>query len=388
MIYLDWASTAPPIGKILDDSRALAQEFFANPSSVHSAGKAARAQIEQARDVCGRYLDVPPEDIYFTAGGTEANNIVFTSLLNRKFKGSVVVSGIEHPSVYEPARLLEGAGHTVQFIKAESTGIVDPERFAAAVGNDTVLAALMLVNNETGAIEPVKEACRLIRGKESRNSRRLHIHTDAVQAFGKMKISPGDLGVDSLSASGHKIGAPRGAGLLYLSSKLETVFRGGGQENGVRPGTENLQAICGLAKAVEIWETGRDDWIREAWRLRRLILQRISRIPGARLLDSSYVDSTESYLPFIVMASFPPIPGEVLVRVMSDRGFAISTGSACSARGKKNLRVIRNTGADDAFAESAVRISFGPETAASDCEVFCDALEVEARTLAGQIGIG
>ncbi len=386
MIYLDWAAAAPPIPEVLESSSEKARELFANPSSLHSAGKASRRCIEEARSTCATYLGVLPERIFFTSSGTESNNIVVTSFLTRRSRGSVVISGIEHPSLFEAVKLLENLKFTVRYIRAESDGTVDPERFAGCVEKDTVLASLMLANNETGAVQDVSGVSRLIRKKELAFSRHVHIHTDAVQAFGKLPLSIEDLGVDSLSASGHKLGAPRGAGLLYLARPLEAVYRGGGQEEGVRPGTENLQAIFGFAKALELWGEKRDQWIEKARSLKRFIIKNISQIPAARFPVSIPAESHDRYLPFIVHASFPPVPGEVLVRVMSDKGFAISTGSACSARGKKNLRVLENMGVDRKVAESAVRISIGPETTEDDCAKFCSILKREAATLAGRIG--
>ncbi|MBN1685929.1 MAG: cysteine desulfurase [Spirochaetales bacterium] len=385
MIYLDWAATAPPIPDIHVEACETALELFANPSSVHGPGKAARECIEQARETCAGTLGVAPSNIFFTAGGTESNNIVLSSLLARKAGGSVVLTGIEHPSVYEPANALKHAGFVLRHVKAGPGGIVDPERFAAAVDDTTVLAAVMLVNNETGAIQPVKTISRLIREKESLFSRHVHVHTDAVQAFGKWKLRCADLGIDSLSASGHKLGGPRGAGVLYLGRPLTVVHRGGEQEGGVRPGTENLQAIFGLQRAIERWEAEREKWFSRARELRRFILERVSRLGGARLLVQPDNGSEDDYSPFIMTISFPPIPGEVLVRVMNDRGFAVSTGSACSSRGKKSLRVLTNSGTDDAFAQSAIRVSIGPETKHSDCEAFCGALESETRLFIGKM---
>ncbi len=385
MIYLDWAATAPPIPEIQSEASGKAGELFANPSSPHALGKAARSCIEGARDICASSLDTGSRNIFFSSSGTESNNIIFSSLLGRKSRGSVVVTGIEHPSVYEPARSLERAGFAVKYIQADSNGVVDPERFAAAVDEETVLAAIMLVNNETGAIQPVGAISRLIREKESHPGR-VHIHTDAVQAFGKIKISCKELGVDSLSASAHKIGALRGAGILFLGRPIETIYRGGEQEGGVRAGTENLQAIFGLGRAVTVWENRREEWNNQARELRTLILDHVSGIPGARLFDPGYRNSDNDYSPYIISVSFPPIPGEVLVRVMSDRGFAISTGSACSSKGKKNLRVLKNMGIDTDFARSAIRVSTGTGTRISDCETFCSALERETTALRTQIG--
>ncbi len=388
MIYLDWAATAPPTPEMHRCASEKAAELFANPSSTHQAGKAARACIEEARETCAGFLKTDRKNIYFTSGGSESNNVVLTSPLSRDGRGTVVVAGIEHPSVYEPVLMLQKCGYTVKFIKAETSGIIDPEKFTAGVSGDTIMASVMLVNNETGAVQPVSTISKLIKHKMGSRSRRVHLHCDAVQAFGKMDVSAEELGVDSLSASGHKLGAPRGAGVLFLQHPLESIYRGGGQENGVRPGTENLHAIYGLGKALEGWSKQRSEWVSHAGELRAFLLGRISKIPRTAFIDPVYLTPDPRYSPFVMLVSFPPIPGEVLVRVMSDRGFAISTGSACSSRGKKNLRVLRQMGIDDRFAESAVRISTGPGTKYSDCVSFCDALEGEVVNLMSQMGSG
>ena len=386
MIDLDWAATAPLNPEVQKRAGEKALELFANPSSTHHLGKAARLCIEESREKCAGGLNTDPESIYFTSGGSESNNIVFTSFVHRNARGNVVISGIEHPSVYEPAGMLEKCGFPVRYIKAGRNGVIDPEEFASAVDDDTLLAAVMHTNNETGAVQPVGTIAELIGNKGKSASRRVHLHCDAVQAFGKVDISITDLGVDSLSASGHKIAAPRGAGVLYLKRPLESVYRGGGQEGGIRPGTENLQAIFGLGEALNRWKTERDQWNDHAGTLRHLLLDRISKIPGVEFIDPGYMTEGPQYSPFIILASFPPIPGEVLVRVMNDRGFAISTGSACSSRGKKNLRVLKQMGMEKRFAESAVRVSTGPETAITDCVSFCEILADEVANLMKQMG--
>lgn len=381
--YLDWAATAPPMENIAEEALKQSRSLYANPSSIHLSGAAARNHIEEMRRLCAVSLGAVPDKVYFTSGGSEANNIALLSLLNRPYRGSLVLTGIEHASVYEPAKYLEKKGFDTRFVNAEKDGIIDPERFAAKTDDGTLMAAVMLVNNETGAVQPVAEIAARIR--EKTGGRPIHIHCDAVQAFGKIAVDVDALGVDSLSVSGHKLGAPRGAGLLYLRKKIEPVFRGGGQEDGLRPGTENLYSITGLAKAADMWRTNRAQWHNHAAGLKELICASVVGIPGARVLDTQYGSLHERYSPFICIFSFPPIPGEVLVRVMSDRGYSISTGSACSSRGQKNTRVLSGMAIDRGFADSAIRVSFGPETTRDQCVSFCEILAKEVGTLSGQI---
>ncbi len=383
--YLDWAATAPPMQDILAKAAGIASGNYANPSSIHRDGADARRIIEKDRQTCADELNALPNQVYFTSGGSETNNIILSSLLTRKSKGSLVISGIEHASVYEPAKFIEKSGFDVKYVRAEKDGRITPDKFAAQVGKNTLMVSIMLVNNETGAVQPVSELVKRIRKIVNREGRSVHIHCDAVQAFGKLPIDVEEMGIDSLAASGHKIGAPRGAGLLYLRGQIDAVYKGGGQEGALRPGTENLFAINALVGATLAWAKHRSDWHENAVHLRALLLENMCRISGARLIDPGYIQPNARYSPYIVMVSFPPIPGEVLVRVMSDRGYSISTGSACSSRGKKELRVLEQMGIDRDFAKSAIRISTGNQTTETECASFCDILNAEVTSLRRQI---
>ena len=385
--YLDWAATAPPMQDVLERAAAVAAEHYANPSSIHALGAHARRVIEASRLVCAEEINADPGHVFFTSGGSEGNNIILTSILTRKAQGSLVVSGIEHASVYEPARLIEKSGFDVRYVRAEKNGRVAADRFAAKAADDSIMASIMLVNNETGAIQPVSEITERLRDIAKSEGRKIHVHCDAVQAFGKLPVDVATMDIDSLATSGHKIGAPRGVGLLYMRRQSEPVYRGGGQEGGLRPGTENLFAIEAFSGAIMAWAKGRSEWNAHALHMRKLLLEKMSRIPGVRFLDSDYIHSSSLYSPFILMASFPPIPGEILVRVMSDRGYAISTGSACSSRGKKNLRVLEQMGVDREFANSAIRVSTGSRTTEAECASFCDSLLDTVTSLRNQIKV-
>jgi len=370
-IYLDWAATAPPDPETIEEHARVAAGAFGNPSSDHAAGKAARELLQSARIRAARHLGARPEQVIFTSCGTESNNIVMLSLLLRKRTGSVVVSGIEHPSVFEPARLLAEMGFAVRFVPAERNGIVSPDRLLQAVDETTLLVALMYVNNETGAIQPVREVATLLAERARTGGRPIHLHSDCVQALGKLPVDCSALGLDSASFSGHKLGAPRGCGLLYLKRPLVPLYRGGGQESDLRPGTENLPAICATALAIErhAAAAGAEGRARAA-DLKGLLIERIGSIEGHRFIPPEVETEPERYSPFILNVAFPPMPGEVLVRLMNDRGYAISTGSACSARKQKHLRVLQAMGVDHDLAFSAIRVSTGYTTTRAEIEAF------------------
>ncbi len=378
--YLDWAASAPPETDIVDSAAEVAKEYFGNPSSRHAEGRDAEQLLEESRGRVAKALSVRPEQLIFTSGGTEANNIVITSLLSQPSLGEIVVSGIEHSSVYEPAALMESRGLRVRWIPAELDGRVDPARITAALTKETALVLVMHVNNETGAIQPIREIAGAIRAHEQQTGKRVHLHCDAVQALGKIPVAYSDLDVDSASFSAHKIGGLRGIGALYLKAPLPVLFRGGGQERNIRPGTENLPGIWSFAEAAARAAASLPLRAEYAEKLRKQLIDGVSRIEGGRLVPELALLRPENYSPFILSAAFPPLPGEVLVRVLNDAGFAISTGSACGSKGHKERRILMNMGIDEETARSAVRISIGATTTEESVSRFLEVLEKEVHT--------
>ena len=238
--YFDWAATSPPDPEIHSLASQKAAKTWGNPSSLYSLGKKAAESLEEARGKCAAVLGVPADSLFFTSGGTESDYLPLLSLLRRPVKGSLIVSAVEHSAVINQAKMLESCGWKVITVRPDGNGIVKPESVVSALQEDTVFVAVMTVNNETGAIQPVKEIAAAL----SKNSRRhIHFHTDAVQGAGKILFSLKETGVDSAAFSGHKLGGARGAGLLYCPRQPEAFISGGGQERGFRPGTENLYAL-------------------------------------------------------------------------------------------------------------------------------------------------
>jgi cysteine desulfurase len=381
MIYLDWAASAPPEPAALAAAAAAAAESYANPSSPHPAGRAASAALEDARGRIRALLG--GGEIVFTSGATESNSLLLLSVLDRTRllagrKPSVVVSGIEHASVHDQAERIAALGADCRVVRAGPDGRIRPGDVAAAVDRDTALVSVMLVNNETGVVQPVAEIARAVRA--AAGERRVLVHTDAVQAFGKLPFAPGDLGVDAASVSAHKIGGPRGIGVLWLRTgrELPVLAAGGGQERGMRPGTENVAGAAGFAAAAEArFARLAADAVRARDLAARLV-RRLVAMPGTHLFPASRAaGESDLFSPWIVCFGFPPLPGEVVVRLAGERGICIASGSACSSRKRIRTRVLEAMGYDRRTALSAVRVSTGPVTSEADIDALLNFLRAD-----------
>ena len=381
-IYLDWAASAP----INPDLPSLISKnlsaFPGNPSSIHSEGKNAGNQINNSRKLCANLLGTKTEQLIFTSGGTESNNIILTSLFRKKIKGHIIISAIEHPSVYEYSAALNESGFEISYIKPDSNGLINPNDLIQLLKPNTVFVSIMTVNNETGAIQPLKDIISVIRDFEQKNSRLVHIHTDAVQALGKIPFNPASFDIDSASFSAHKIGGPKGTGLLYLKKHISPLSPGGGQEFSVRPGTENVSGIVAFSKAMEKSISEVNDNFKHAEYLKSLLITKLVDIEGIKILFTSENKNNLSYSPYIISATVSPVPGEVLVRVLSDEGIFISTGSACSSRNrKKQTRVLVSSGVSEKEASGSIRISIGWATTENCIIDFCTILNIKLSKL-------
>jgi len=387
-IYLDWAATSPPDPDVLREVEETAVRQYGNPSSPHPEGLEAHECLERKRSELAQSLGCGREELYFTSGGTESNNLALSSVLSARLEGrgrppAVVLSGVEHPSLFAPAARFRTFGIPVTFVPAGADGAVDPARVAEELTPDTRLVSVMALNNETGAVQPVEEIARSVRDFAARTGRRIHFHTDAVQAFGKIEMDLAGLGVDSASLSAHKIRGPRGIGALFLSRKarLNPLVLGGEQERTVRPGTENLPGIAGFSVAARKAVEGLEQRLEKARNIMSRLIRELSRIQGAVILPQERIEHPQAYSPYILAAAFPPIPGEVLVRVLGERGICVSTGSACSSSKKDRDRVLRNMGISAATAFSAIRISTGGATTDEHCARLIESLRAEVPPL-------
>ncbi|MDR0600385.1 MAG: aminotransferase class V-fold PLP-dependent enzyme [Treponema sp.] len=396
--YFDWAATALPARfpspRREGPAAAAAGEnpAFGNPSSLHAEGRAARAALEEARERCARVLGVKPGEIVFTSGGTEANALVLFSLLRGPRAGGggaeLLYSAGEHPSVRENAAVLKELGVSSAGVSLEKDGRVSEGTLRRALEKNGPprMAALMGVNNETGAINGVKDLVPVIREK-TKDRAPAHIHCDLVQGVGKIPLDLQGWGIDSAAISAHKIGGPRGTGLLWLKKPLRPLIRGGGQEGKIRPGTEDTAGALALARALEERAGAALEAAYQAAADRAAVLmaalRRGSR-PAAADGDQGFIplppdrtDRDGRFSPWILQAAFRGrhgiIPGEVMVRALDERGFAVSTGSACSAANRARP-VLDAMGLDRETARGGIRISQGWSTTMEDIEALARAI--------------
>jgi cysteine desulfurase len=383
-LYFDWAATAMVEEDIIRKAAEIAINHFGNPSSLHFLGGDAKNTLAQVRSDCAKILQVKSDNLFFTSGGTEANHLPLLSLLQRPVPGTIIISAIEHPAIREQAEMLKHCGWKVLQAAPDATGIVPVAAIEKLLTKDTVLVCLMAVNNETGAIQPIYQVADLLNkfAKET-GKRRPKLHVDCVQAAGKIPLNLSYPGIDSAALSAHKIGGPRGIGILYLAQRFESFVRGGGQEQGIRSGTENIAGAWAFSKCLErhfLSEKNTEGvayqrFLQQKAMTRNLITQ-LKEIKGCNLIPAARGTDPleENFSPWIVQAAFEGIPGEVLVRALSEKSIAISTGSACSSR-KLSRPVLEAMGVSKELATNGVRFSFGPRTQQQDLDKLLEALK-------------
>ena len=371
-IYLDNSATTPVCAEALAAAEHAMRVCYGNPSAVHGAGVAAKTLLDSARATLAAILGAPPEEVYFSHSGTLANNTALfgAAALKKKQGNRIVTTAAEHPSVGRCMDQLEAQGFEVIRLPPEKNGGFDPAALTAAINDKTILVSAMLVNNETGAVNPVEAIRRAVRAA---NAPAL-IHTDAVQGFGKLPVNPGRLGVDLLTASGHKLHAPKGVGLLYVKKgvRLHPRIFGGGQENGLFSGTEPIPAIAGFAAAVSALPDPAK-MLPDMRRKHELLLAALSAIPDVAF------NSPADCLPHILNVSLSGVPSQVLINFLSARGMYISAGSACK-KGRRS-EVLAAMELPPERIDSAVRISMSRETTEEELLAFADAVKEAARTL-------
>jgi Cysteine sulfinate desulfinase/cysteine desulfurase and related enzymes len=359
-IYLDYNATTPVDPEVADAIEPWLRQHWGNPSSSHPEGRRARDAVERARAEVAALLEASPDEILFTGCATEANNLAIRGVARalRSRGRHLVTSAIEHPSVAQPCRLLQAEGWEVSVVPVNGQGRVEPEAVARAIRDDTVLVSIMHANNETGVLQPVEEISAIA------HRRGVLVHADAAQSVGKVPVSVQRLGVDLLTLAGHKFYAPKGVGALYAreGTPLEPLMVGGGQERGLRPGTENVPFIAGLGRAAVLAarrmeeESARILALRD--RLHRLLQK---RIPGLRLNGDP-----DHRLPGTLNLSFPGVSGRELLAHAS--GLSASVGSACHEEAAQTSGVLGAMGLEPARARGAVRLSLGRFTTEEEVE--------------------
>ena len=370
--YLDNAATTPVLPEAAERARALMVEEFGNPSSLHTRGFRARQALEESREAIAGKLGAAPQELVFTGGGTEGNNLAIlgAAQARRRLGDKIVTTAIEHDSVLGAMQELERQGFRVAYVKPQGDGRVPLEALAEEIDGDTVLVSVMAVNNETGARQPVEELARAIKRRKAPAL----LHTDAVQAFGKILFSPAKWGVDLCTLSAHKIHGPKGVGALYIKKGARLLPRsfGGGQERALRPGTESLPLIGAFAQAAKLLPP-------LAQALESVGLLRDSLITGLREIPEATVHSPEDGLPYIVNFSAGTVRAETMLHFLAQRGVYVSAGSACGKA--KPSHVLAAMGLPKEQIASALRVSFSRFSTIEDVEALLSALKEGLKSL-------
>ncbi|NLL46567.1 MAG: cysteine desulfurase [Clostridiales bacterium] len=378
MIYFDNAATTKVSPEAVEAVLSAMTEGYGNPSSSHALGRQAREIINSARKSVAAAIGAGPETLYFTSGGTEADNIaVLSAAESMKRRGKhILTTAIEHDAVLKPMAELERQGFEVEYIRPDKNGSIPVTEFENALRDDTVLVSAMLVNNEVGSVLPVPEISKMLKRRKSQAL----LHTDAVQGFLKIPFTVKSLGADIITLSAHKIHGPKGVGAIYVASGLRLTARsfGGGQESGLRPGTESVPLIAGFGAAVKSGLASRERDIAEMSEIRDYIRTQLrSRLPEAVIIGSATA-------PHILCVSLPGYKSEVLLNWLDAKGILVSKGSACK-KGRRS-HVLVAMGLSDSVIDGALRISLSAESTMDEAETFVSAFVQAKNEIYGVLG--
>lgn len=369
-VYLDNAATTKLSPEVLDAMMPYLTEEYGNASSIYSLGSTAKAAVEKSREVIANELNCKTSELFFTSGGSEADNWAIKGVANflkRKGKGNhIITSKIEHHAVLHTCQYLEKEGFEVTYLDVDSEGKVNPQDVKNAIKDNTILVTIMFANNEIGTIQPIKEIGTIC--KENN----IIFHTDAVQAFGTIPIDVEDMNIDLLSLSGHKIHGPKGVGALYIKRgvRLDNLIHGGAQERGKRATTENVAGIVGLAKATELYSTNRDKRNKYISDLRDYLLKEITE----KIEYTKINGSIENRLPNNLNVCFKFIEGESILLSLDMMGIAGSSGSACTSGSLDPSHVLLAIGLPHEIAHGSLRLTLSEETTKEDCDYVVETL--------------
>lgn len=370
-IYFDNAATTrvdPEVAKLM---LQVMEVDYGNPSSRHQKGLDAERYVRTAREQVANSLKVKPQEILFTSGGTESDNMaLFGTAMARSRRGKHIIScGIEHAAVYQPLTFLESRGYEITFLGVDSAGHIRMNELENAIRKDTILVSIMYVNNEIGAIEPVADIGRLVKEKNPA----CYFHTDAIQAYGKLVIRPKRDQIDLLSVSSHKIHGPKGAGFLYINEKVQIspIILGGGQQKDLRSGTENVPGVAGTGLAAAKYYENHEAHVAKLLAVKDRLIDRLQAMEGVTVHSAR----GEASAPQIVSASFAGVRAEVLLHALEERGIYVSSGSACSSNHPAISGTLKGIGLPHALLDSTLRFSFGLFNEPEEADLCADALE-------------
>lgn len=352
--YLDNSATTRCSAKAAEMVMKVMREDFGNPSALHTKGVEAEHYVKEARAFFAKNLKVDEKEICFTSGGTESNNLALigTAMANRRAGNHLITTSVEHASVDNTMKYLEEQGFRVTYLPVDEYGVVSLEALKEALCPETILVSVMYVNNEVGAVQPVDEIARIVKEHNPNTI----FHVDAIQAYGKYRIYPKKEGIDLLSVSGHKIHGPKGTGFLYVNSKVKihSIVFGGGQQKGLRSGTENVPGIAGMAEAAAECYENLEEKIDRLYALKDRFVSQVSALEGTKVNGHTGRDSA----PQIVSVSFRDVRSEVLLHALEERGIYVSAGSACSSNKPSVSRTLKNMEIDKELLGSTLRFSF------------------------------
>jgi len=372
-VYLDNSATTKPYDEVVKEVADVMSNCYGNPSSLHLLGKNAEDKLTASREIIAKTLSCKPQEIFFTSGGTESDNlaIIGYAMANKRSGMHLVTQKTEHMAVLEAFKYLETQGFSVTYADVDENGIVDADELLTLVKDDTILVSIMHVNNETGAIMPIEKIASALKGKS------VALHVDAVQSYGKLPINVKDFGADMISISAHKIHGPNGVGALYIKSgtKINPVVFGGKQESAMRSGTENLAGICGFAKAAEIKFGNMTDSAEKIARLKKMLCDKIKDS-----IENVVINSPENSVYSILNVAFPGLKSEVLLHILESNGIYVSTGSACNSKKKLNY-VLKAMNLKENVIDASVRFSLGEFNTEEDIEFCVDVLKREVPVL-------
>jgi len=371
IIYFDNFATTSLNEEVFDSMKNFLIYNYSNPSSLYEFSQKSRVAIEKSRENISNYINADKNELFFTSGGTEADNWAFIgmTLFKGRKNGHIILTAFEHSAILETAKFLKNRGFDVTYIFPDRDGFIDAKDVTDAIREDTFLVSVMYVNNEVGTIQDIKKICSFVKEKNPN----IVFHTDAVQALSEIKIDVKDLNVDLLSVSGHKVHAPKGIGALYIKSgtEIENFIFGGSQERSRRAGTENVAGIVGFSKAIDILRDSREKNVSKRFALREYFLkilnENFSRFNINGSLENRYSGN--------INISFPEVDKEMLIMSMDFRGICISGGSACSSGAVEKSHVLDAMGIEEELKNSAVRISFGENNTFEEIDEFILALK-------------
>ncbi|MGE4283820.1 MAG: cysteine desulfurase family protein [Clostridia bacterium] len=377
-VYLDNSATTKPYPEVVEAMVEMLTNNYGNPSSLHIKGINAERTIKKARENIAKALDAKNNEVYFTSGGTESNNIAVRGVAaaNKKRGNHLITSVIEHPSILNTFKHMEEEGFRVSYIQVDKNGMIDMKQLEQEISNDTILVSIMHVNNEVGTVQPLKEIRQMLDLQKSQAV----FHVDAIQSFGKVAFVPEELGIDLLSISGHKLHGPKGIGALYIKKGLllKPIVYGGSQETGIRSGTENVPGIIGFGKAVELSFTNLRSQISVMNNLKDKLKDLI-----IKNVDDTIVNGhcDKGGAPHILNISFPGIKAEVLLHALEDKGIFVSTGSACSSNKPSPSHVLSAMGLKREDIGGAVRFSVSAVNTMEEIEYCAEQLSTIVKQL-------